>query len=131
MHCLDDLIMKMREATKRILGAVSFTFQAPETPLPDKMSLEFKRTIFLFYKECLNNIVKHAAAKTVKIEVRSAGRGFVLAITDDGKGFNPSSHTSGLGLKNLQGRADQIKGELVISSEPGKGTRITLTVKTT
>ncbi len=128
---IDDLIMKMREATKRILGAISFTFQAPETPLPDKMSLEFKRTIFLFYKECLNNIVKHAAAKTVKIEVRSAGRGFVLTITDDGKGFNPNSHTSGLGLKNLRGRAEQIKGELVISSEPGKGTRISLSVKTT
>lgn len=128
---IDDLIMKMREATKRILGTISFRFQAPETPLPDKMSLEFKRTIFLFYKECLNNIVKHAAAKTVNIEIRSIGRGFVLTIADDGKGFNPNSHTSGLGLKNLRGRADQLKGELVVSSEPGKGTRISLSVKTT
>lgn len=128
---IDDLIMKMREATRRILGVVPFTFKAPESPISDKMTLEFKRTIFLFYKECLSNIVKHASAAKVEIEVRPVGRGFILTITDDGKGFNPNSHSSGIGLKSLRARADQIRGDLTISSEPGKGTRITLTVKTT
>jgi len=95
------------------------------------MSLEFKRTIFLFYKECLHNIVKHSAASMVNIDVLYAGRTVVLTITDNGKGFNPKSHTSGLGLKNLKARAEQINGDLDISSEPGKGTRISLSVKTT
>jgi len=126
-----DLIMKMREATTRILGTIAFTFKVPDTPLPEKMSLEFKRTIFLFYKECLHNIVKHSAASMVNIDVLYAGRTVVLTITDNGKGFNPKSHTSGLGLKNLKARAEQINGDLDISSEPGKGTRISLSVKTT
>lgn len=128
---INDLILKMREATKRILGTTTVTFKAPDIPLPEKMALDFKRTIFLFYKECLNNIVKHASASGVEIEVRSVGRGFVLTIADNGKGYNPNSHSSGLGLKSLRARAEQINGELYIWSEPGKGTKITLTVKTT
>ena len=128
---IDDLIMKMRDATKRILGTITFSFKAPEAALPDKMSLEFKRTIFLFYKECLNNIVKHASASAVSIELRSSGRGFVLTIADNGNGFNPSSHSSGIGLKSLRARAEQIRGDFLIWSEPGKGTKISLTVKTT
>lgn len=126
-----DLAQKMREVTGRVLGGISFTFHAPDLPFQEKMSLDFKRTIFLFYKECLNNIVKHASATSVKIEIQLIYGELVLRIEDNGKGFKPGLPTTGLGLASLRARAEHVGGRLAIDSDEAGGTRISLTVKTT
>ena len=125
------LAQKMREVAGRVLGGISFTFDAPAAPFEEKMSLDFKRTIFLFYKECLNNIVKHASATTVKIEIQSHDGQLVLRIADNGKGFKSAMPTTGLGLTSLRARAEHVGGRLAIDSDEAVGTRISLTVKTT
>lgn len=128
---LDDMILKMREVTARMLKGISYTFKGPDSLLSDKVSLEFKRNIFLFYKECLNNIIKHSAASEVNIEVQFQQGEFILKLRDNGKGFNPDTPKAGIGLQNLRGRAEQIGGSFDISSAEGTGTAISLTVKTT
>lgn len=81
-------------------------------------------------KEALNNIRKHAEAKQVLIEIKTAGQEVCAAIEDDGKGFDSRRDTkepaSGLGLNIMRERAREIGGELMIDSVPGKGTRILL-----
>jgi signal transduction histidine kinase len=74
----------------------------------------------------VHNIAKHANATKVDIEVSWQSRRFRLCIVDNGCGFDVAAVTAGNGLANLRHRAEVIGGELKFTSEPGKGTRITL-----
>lgn len=98
----------------------------PAKPLPPDM----RHNIFLIAKEALTNVLKYAGGSTVFVQVRSDGRHFSLAIADDGRGFDPAASTGGEhnGLINMRRRAAAVGGQLRISSEPGKGTRVELDV---
>ncbi len=65
----------------------------------------------------------------VTVRLASEGEAVVLAITDDGIGFDTSGEFPGhLGLRSMQERARDIGGTLEIQSAPGEGTRITLRI---
>jgi signal transduction histidine kinase/ligand-binding sensor domain-containing protein len=74
-----------------------------------------RRNIFLVLKESLHNIVKHAQAQHVTIEV-ATGKGLGISIKDDGKGFVSVPGAAGNGLLNMQRRAGDLKGKLTVSS---------------
>jgi signal transduction histidine kinase len=83
-------------------------------------------------QEILNNIVKHADAKNIDINITYGILAFRIEIKDDGKGFNvaavsvdPDKQDSN-GLRNLRNRAEVINAELIINSQPGAGTAITI-----
>jgi signal transduction histidine kinase len=78
-------------------------------------------------QEALHNAVKHAEAKsvTVRIQADRAHDGtLVLEVTDDGRGFDPSSVSGRLGLVSMRERAERMGGELTIRSRPGAGTTV-------
>jgi signal transduction histidine kinase len=52
-----------------------------------------------------------------------------IEVTDDGKGFNIDKIQPGNGLQNMQKRCDAMHGSLIITSTPGKGTNLTLSLK--
>lgn len=83
----------------------------------------------LFY-EVFSNIMKHAKAHRVVVRgAHDALRGInEIVITDDGQGFDPSQDVSGRGLRNMRLRASQLGAELLISSQPGGGTRVSLSL---
>lgn len=87
-----------------------------------------RRELFLLSKEILNNIVKHSKAKNVTIEVKKDEQKIVLVFTDDGRGFDPEQITHRNGLVNLRKRIKSWNGDLKISSEKNKGTRIEISV---
>src|SRR5690606_9990752 len=93
-----------------------------------RLSMESKRNALLFVKETAYNIVRHAGADQVNIEVTAVRKQLHLRIEDNGCGFNFESAwaTSGSGLKNLKGRAEQLGGAMEIRTAPGQGTRVTL-----
>jgi signal transduction histidine kinase/ligand-binding sensor domain-containing protein len=126
---VEDLLLKMKEYAGRLLHNMDYTFYAPPENLADKLSIEFKRNIYLIFKETLNNIVKHASATDVGIEVRQENHVFSLKIVDNGTGFSSNGTNSGNGLTNIYRRAAHIKAKVHISSVPGEGTTIALSVK--
>ena len=126
---LDDFLLKMKEVAARLLQGMRYTFVAPDGRLLDKVSIEFKRNIFLIFKEALNNIVRHAAATEAVIRVEQEDGIFSLEIKDNGKGFELEKFTAGNGLSNMRRRAAQIGGSIEITSKPGEGTFVTLSVK--
>ena len=128
---LDNLVTKMREVASQLLVGIRCEFQAPPEELLEKVDLEFKRNIYLFYKESLNNIAKHSKATKATINVGYSGGLFQLHIDDNGRGFDEKRVSSGSGLQNLKARAKQIHGSITITSGPGRGTHISLAVKTT
>ena len=82
-------------------------------------------------QEALTNILRHAHATRVRIELVSSDRQVRLSVADNGRGFAPAptpNHREGFGLLSLRARAEGVGGKLDIQSRPGRGTRIVATV---
>jgi ligand-binding sensor domain-containing protein len=126
---LDDMMLKMKELAGRLLQDMHYKFHAPQGQLKTRVSIEFKRNVFLIFKEALNNIVRHASATEVEIVVWQTDGQFKLKIADNGKGFDRDTTSSGNGFASFQRRAGQIKANFNIESAPGQGTVINLTLK--
>ncbi|HKH59280.1 MAG TPA: response regulator [Flavitalea sp.] len=77
--------------------------------------------IYRIIQEQLNNIIKHANAKKVSVELIEKYPFIDLIIHDDGKGFNPKEKSGGIGLTNIQNRAELLNGTLEILSAPNEG----------
>jgi signal transduction histidine kinase len=122
-----DLVARLRDTAARMLAGVAWEFAVAETPPPSSLPLEFKREVFLLFKEALNNIRRHAHAARVTIGISAESGTFRLTICDDGRGFDPARVTGGTGLKNLAQRASALRGDLQITSAPDQGTRLVLT----
>jgi two-component system sensor histidine kinase UhpB len=95
------------------------------------LSDEEQLVIYRVTQESLSNIVQHADARRVDIELSSVGR-TVLRIRDDGRGFKGVPRSNGrahLGVSGMRERALLVGGHLNIFSEPGMGTTIELTME--
>jgi PAS domain S-box-containing protein len=95
--------------------------------LPPEMKLQFFRII----QEAVNNIEKHARAKSVRLQLRFLRNSVVLKIQDDGRGFDALNRLNvekgprlGLGLSNMRERALSLEGTYELISHPGQGTTI-------
>jgi PAS domain S-box-containing protein len=98
--------------------------------LPDHVRI----VLFRIYQEALNNILRHAQAKSVKIRFSLTPRHAILSVQDDGVGFDLPSHwvrlarQGHLGLVGAMERAREVGGDFKVSSVPGKGTTIRVLV---
>ena len=124
---LDRLVETMRHTAASLLGGMDWQLDAPAGKTPPAPSLDFHRHVFLFFKEAVHNIARHAHAKTVGITVSWARPSFLLTVQDDGAGFDPAAACGGSGLDNLRHRAQALKGSVEILSRPGEGCRVQLT----
>jgi PAS domain S-box-containing protein len=90
--------------------------------------------LYRIVQEALNNISKHAQASHVVVEIAKDKKQLVLSILDNGNGFhfdklgNEENGLPGIGLTNIQERANLIKGKADIISGPGNGTKIIVRV---
>jgi len=87
--------------------------------------------VFRIVQELLNNIVKHAEAQTVNIDMIYEPANLLITVKDDGKGFDTNSESNtqkGLGLANMRTRMGLINGQININSKPGQGTLVTIEV---
>jgi signal transduction histidine kinase/ligand-binding sensor domain-containing protein len=98
--------------------------QVPHAPL----SAEVRHHVFLACEEALNNVLKHARATRVQLEMQAVNGSLHIRIEDNGRGFNPASPAaSGQdGLKNMHRRMTEIGGACQITSRPGAGTVVEL-----
>ncbi|MCB1232940.1 MAG: hypothetical protein KDN19_22035 [Verrucomicrobiae bacterium] len=124
-----QMIARFRETAAKLLRAHEYRFETKGTMHEERLPLDFKRDLFLMYKEILNNIVRHAEAQRVQIELETQRGRLLLRIADDGKGFNnlDQNFREGNGLKNLRRRAQALGGNLKVRSAAGEGTSIQLT----
>jgi PAS domain S-box-containing protein len=90
----------------------------------DLLQEEEKITIYRIIQEQLNNILKHAHASVVVIELNQTAGRLYLSVKDDGKGFDTRLRRKGIGISNIISRVGLAKGSIEIESAPGKGCRI-------
>jgi len=85
---------------------------------------EQKINVYRIIQEQLNNILKHAQANTVMIELNKEEAQIRLLVADNGKGFDPQKRRDGVGISNIISRAELYNGRVEIDSAPGKGCRL-------
>ena len=122
---MGDLLQQLGTAlTGRTNVPVAVTVTGEgEVALPAEVQVAFYRLC----QEALNNVAKHARASEVHTALHY-GAGLVeLHIRDDGRGFDPTRISSGhFGLSMMRERAKAVGAQMVIDSEPGRGTKITV-----
>jgi signal transduction histidine kinase len=91
-----------------------------------RLSLETEEGLYRVAQEALNNALKHAQARSVRVYlVRDDGL-VTLEVVDDGRGFDLASTRTrgGLGLRGMEERAARLGGRLVVDTAPEQGTRV-------
>ena len=102
--------------------------------LSNRLSKNLEIMIYRIFQELINNIIKHAQAKEVIVQIVCNNDILYLTVEDDGQGFDiKKTDTFGAGLNNIKSRIDSLNGHLDIDSEIGVGTTfsIELPMKTT
>jgi signal transduction histidine kinase len=127
----EDLVHHLKETAHRMLPGIQVHFTERHAQRGRKLTLEVKHNVAMIFREILHNIVLHARAQRVDIDVAEMVGGLRLRVRDDGVGFNLSACSEGNGLVNLQQRARAIGGIVRIESTPGAGTTIVLEVRIT
>lgn len=96
--------------------------------LQEKLDQNIEAVLYRIIQESVNNVIKHAEASSLDIQLSRDEDGINAMIEDNGKGFTkPNSDTyNGMGLKNIVSRVNYLKGTVEISSEPGKGTLVAI-----
>jgi ligand-binding sensor domain-containing protein/signal transduction histidine kinase len=129
----------LRDLTRRMRGfaADTFTsrdialeFQPPVVDLDLKLEADVRRTVYLIFKEAVNNVARHSACGKAKIDIHVKDARLVLKIADDGNGFDAAIAADGNGLASMERRAKDCGGELTVFSDPAHGTTITLQIPT-
>ena len=93
--------------------------------IPPRQQVELLRVV----QEALTNITKHADATVVRLRAEVVGRDLVVAIADNGIGFDPSQpREGGMGLRGMEERARLMGGTLRVESEPHGGTTVEVSV---
>lgn len=119
VKAIETLTANLRQSG---LIEIQFNHNVPEKSFEQAEEIALYRVV----QEVTNNMVRHAQAKNIFIELKKENGKVALTITDDGLGFDTSKiqDSQGLGWKNILSRLSLIDGRLDVSSNPGKGTRI-------
>ncbi len=124
MSLLLNLIQLQNE-----IGETVFVFETPSEIDWDIIDSVVKITLFRIVQECLLNVTKHANAKECRVTISIVENKLIMQIQDNGAGFDILATKQGIGLTNIQERAEKIKAQLTISSAPNVGTTILMKVK--
>ncbi len=123
-----ELGPQMQTAAGRLLPGRTIRWTHVPDTIPAQWSLDTRRQLFLFFKEALTNVVRHAKASEVELSAQVVQGVFELLIRDNGRGFDVATAPAGLGLKSLGDRAAVLGGMLVVESQPGIGTQVSLKI---
>lgn len=144
MDAMDDIVWNIKPANDTMIKIaarmreyaaavfepkdIAYRFVNEEKVKTVSLNMDVRRSLFLIFKETLNNISKYANANLVTIEFELKNNQLCLVIIDDGTGFDEKTIVYGNGIENMQKRAKSFKGNYIIKSYPGKGTHVSLAI---
>jgi two-component system, NarL family, sensor kinase len=125
---LDDLgLAASLESLSRSFPQLDIEADVQQCPLPPHM----ETAVYRIAQEALQNVAKHAEARSAQVRLMTRGDTIILEVEDDGKGFTPAELTNhqgpgGYGLQGMRERAELLGGMLELQSSPGHGTVLRL-----
>lgn len=108
------------------IAGLPATLHASGTERP--LSPRARAAVYRVLQEALANAFKHARATRVDVTLRWEPTALVLAVRDDGRGFDPAVVARGPGLASMAARAAEVRGRVVVESRPGGGAHVELFV---
>ena len=111
-----------------MLNKIKETHPEIELTFFNNTNIKLKETVSLniyrIIQELINNIVKHALADEVTIQLIQHNKHLSIMVEDNGIGFNLSDQPHGIGLENIKYRVQSMDGTLNIDSSLGRGTSV-------
>lgn len=123
------LVSAMREFIHRISAGGNLKINLEIIGLTERLEQTTETVLFRALQEIVTNIIKHAEANEVSIQLIQHENELNVLIEDNGVGFDVQKtlrDANGIGLKNIQSRIEFLKGNVFFDSYPGKGTTITI-----
>lgn len=120
VSALHDMAAKINTGKKKVVVQTNIT--------EDRLQEDFEIAVYRIIQEAVNNILKHAAASTIIINLMSEGDNLKLDISDDGKGMpeNAAKNSSGIGWEDIRSRVSLFNGKMNLYSAVGEGTHINI-----
>jgi PAS domain S-box-containing protein len=123
------LVVAIEDISALITTARGIRFQLNTDSFDEEaLSEGHKLALYRIVQEQLNNIVKHARATEVQIELYTSEGTAVLRIRDNGRGFDTAVRPKGIGLSNIASRASFYNGAMEVLSAPGQGCELRVTL---
>jgi signal transduction histidine kinase len=101
------------------------------TGTPEPISSPVDAALLRIFQEALHNVKKHARAQNVMITLSYMSDALALDVADDGRGFLLAADRTGFGFESMRARAQELGGDLTIESEPGRGTKVAVSIPVT
>jgi signal transduction histidine kinase len=109
------------------LAGIACRLQVSESLPEYTLDSRARHSVFLAFKEALNNVVRHSGATEVHLVIEVSAAGLVLAISDNGRGFDSTALAPGAdGLAGMARRMQSLSGSCQVTSRPGAGTTVRL-----
>jgi signal transduction histidine kinase len=123
------LIAKMESFASTLLQSkgIEFDFNITKVNPSGELPPGARKSIFMIFKEAINNSAKYSGATRVSVELEEDERAWMMNINDNGCGFNPDEVKSGNGLRNIRNRAKESRGIIFIHSD-SSGTVVSLKI---
>ena len=122
-----DIVSELIENQTQAYG-LAYSFDYTDDISWDSVSNKTKINIYRIIQESMQNIYKHANAKTIKISISLENNVICLEIIDDGEGFDTSKNKKGIGLKNMTSRVEDVNGKITFASQSGNGTTVNVKI---
>ncbi len=124
------LVLSVKDLLDRIEEASHFDVNFEVVDMDDRLEPIMEFTLFRIIQELLNNIIKHAKATEVTVQMVQDNGGITIMMEDNGQGFHELElkNVKGMGLKNAFSRIKNLNGEMDIDSAKGRGTIINISV---
>jgi ligand-binding sensor domain-containing protein len=125
---MGDLVYRMRRFSSDVFAhnGIRYEFHAPVGGDDLPLDADLRRQTFLIFKESLHNMVRHSGCTEARIHLGLQRGWLVLALHDNGRGFDPAHLDAGQGLRSMRERSQRLGGELAVHSAIGRGTSIVL-----
>jgi signal transduction histidine kinase/ligand-binding sensor domain-containing protein len=127
-----ELAVVLPEIAERMAASAALEAHVQVVGTPLRLNPRTEKNLLRIFQEAMANAVKHAGARTIRVELRYGLDSVVLYVSDDGGGFDTGKiiplGVGHYGLTGMRERAERIGGKLTLKSKLGKGTELLVEV---
>lgn len=120
----------LRDMSNNISAGKMLSVNFQSYGLDERLDRTCEVMLYRIIQELLNNIIKHAAATTVLIQLNREGNRLSLVVEDNGRGFDAveAGDRQSMGLNTVKSRVEYLRGQLSIDSVPDVGTTVLIDI---
>lgn len=122
------IVPAIEDMLEKVFGNTSLTYKFEHFGIDSRMNERTEIGLYRICQELVSNIIKHASATQVNVQLFKNAQMLVLLVEDNGLGMNRSGSSNGIGLLNISSRAETIHGEFNLEPSPVSGTLATIRI---